>query len=132
MTRNDDNPDSTSDDSLPGVEPTSSAEDPAAQVEDDEAYELIEESQFEIFARWLNRQQWTALVVFVVGLVLLVIDLPLGLMVVGGALALAGMFPLVTGYYRSPFVTLEGFAARLRGVLSVMLGAGVFWVGLSM
>jgi len=88
-------------------------------------------TRFEAFSRWLNRQQWTALVVLAVGVLLLFYDRTASWIIMGAAVALAGLFPVVTGIYHGPFGAMRGWKARARGLVSVALGAFVIALALS-
>lgn len=46
-----------------------------------------------------------------------------GLAMMGGALIVSGLVPILTGYYRSGFGVLRGWKARARGFLSLGIGA---------
>ena len=77
------------------------------------------------FFRWLNKQQWVALVAFLIGVGVLFFDTEIGFKILAGSMIAAGLFPVVTGYYRSPFGVLRGWQARVRGLFSVGIGVMV-------
>lgn len=101
-----------------------------AEPEDEEEYD-DELTGFESFSIWLNRQQWTALVVLGAGVLLLFYDRTASWITMGSAVVLAGLFPVVTGLYHGPFGIMRGWKARLRGLVSVTLGAFIIALALS-
>lgn len=103
-------------------------EDEELDLLDDE----LDETRLERFLNWLNGQQWISVVVLVAGIVLIFVEgrRP-GFMMIGTAVALAGMFPVATGYYRSPVGVLLGWKARLRGLVSVGIGVTIAMIGYS-
>ena len=91
------------------------------QDEDQDSIEVVS-TPLERAITWLHRQQWVAVVLFILGVILVFVLGRVGWYVVGGSLALAGLFPILAGVYRSAFGTLYGWKARMRGLFSVLLG----------
>lgn len=120
--------------SLPDVEPDLLEARRASRVEadDDDDDALDDRTRFEALGDWLEGQQWLPVVLFVVGGIAVIFDASIGISIMGSAVILAGVVPLVTGRYRGPLGTLRGLAARLRGLVSVIIGIVILWLGRSL
>lgn len=55
----------------------------------------------------------------------------LGLGVAAAAVVVAGLIPMITGEYRTRMAYLHGARARIRGLISVLLGAFLLTLALA-
>ncbi len=91
---------------------------------DDDEWTLLDEVGYHI-----NRHQWVPIIIFVMGFSLFFVDAAWAWRTIGGALVLAGLYPIITGVYRSPFGLLLGWKARVRGLVSVAIGVVIAFLG---
>lgn len=84
---------------------------------------------FDRFCIMLNRLQWLTLVVFLGGVVAFFIHRPLAFYLIGASLLYSGLVPILSGSYRGPFGLLLGYKARLRGLVSLVMGIAVVALG---
>ncbi len=92
--------------------------------DDDEEWTLFDELSYH-----MNRHQWVPVVVLVLGFSLFFADAAWAWRTIGGAVIMAGLYPVITGVYRSPFGILLGWKARVRGLVSVAIGAVIAFLG---
>jgi hypothetical protein len=105
------------------VIPTSTAHDRAPGDDDDDDDALSGTQRLGLAL--LRVQGWLGWTLIAAGLIAwLGMSQPgWGIGLLGAALILSGLPPLLIGYYRGAFGVLEGWKARGRGLLSVGLGA---------
>lgn len=74
----------------------------------------------------IERRQGWLFAPLLLGLILWpFLGMRVGLSVSGAAVVAAGCVPILTGRYITPLIRLRGTAARIRGLISVAVGAGV-------
>ncbi len=75
--------------------------------------------------QFLNRHQWPPFVLLALALLSFFVYPALVWPLIASAAILAGMYPLLTAFYRGPFGILTGWKARARGLVSIAIGVAV-------
>jgi len=89
-------------------------------------HEDVELTRLDHAIIWIHRNQWISTLTFVIGVALALFhDTRTGVLTLGSAIVLAGLVPITTGVYHSIIGRLMGWRARVRGLISVLIGVAV-------